>query len=275
MGLDASVTCACFRQGRIVSPFPAHTMIDDDGELTLDFPELGHEEDYARFHEWLGTGGAVCEHPGMVYLTIRISTWGGVHHFQAALEEAGWDQFPMLHAYLPEANGGQLPASAASAALEELQIFKERYTGSVPVLVNVETGVLEREEGFYTVSGDYSPGTAGNVVGMDREGVYVEVSTPPPARSFRSRHFEQQLVPKREDRSRARYEIVFRDMESGETCVSPHTQYVTRPFHSFPLRVELRVELRTQRADRFTYILEPLEQILQAAHETGNPVRWW
>ena len=39
--------------------------------------------------------------------------------------------------------------------------------------------------------------------------------------------------------------------------------------------VELRVELRTQRADRFTYILEILGQILQAARETGNPVRWW
>ncbi len=272
MGLDASVTCACFRQGRIVSPFPAHTMIDEDGELTLDFPKFGHEDEYARFTEWLETE-AVCEHPGMEYLTIRISTWGGVHHFQAALEEAGWDLFPTLHAYLPEANGGQLPASAASAALEELQTFKERYISSVPVLVNVETGALEREEGFYSVSGGYSPGASGNIVGMDRDGVYVEVSTPPPARSFRSQHFEQLVVLKQGDRPRDRYEIVFRDMESGESCVSPH--HVTRPFHSFALRVELRVELRTQRADRFTYILESLEQILKAARETGNPVRWW
>ena len=108
---------------------------------------------------------------------------------------------------------------------------------------------------------------------MDRDGVYVEVSTPPPARSFRSRHFEQLLIPKQDDRSGARHEIVFRDLESGESCVSPH--YVTRPFQPFALRVELRVELRTQRADRFTYILEPLDQILQAARETGNPVRWW
>lgn len=272
MGLDASVTCACFRQGRIVSPFPAHTMIDEDGELALDFPELGHEEDYAQFYEWLATG-AVCEHPGMEYATVHISTWGGVHQFQAALEEAGWELYPTLHAYLPEANGGHLPASAASAALVELQNFKESYTTSVPVLVNVETGVLELEEGFYTVSGDYSPGVSGNIVGMDQDGVYVEVSTPPPVRSFRSRHFEQQVVPAQDDRSRARHEIVFRDLESGESCVSPH--YVTRPFQPFALRVELRVESRTQRADRFAYILEPLEQILQAARETGNPVRWW
>lgn len=248
-------------------------MIDDDGELTLDFPKLGHEEDYARFNEWMETG-AVCEHPGMEYVNIRISNWGGVRYFQAALEEAGWDQFPTLHAYLPEANGGQLPASAASAAMEELQIFKERYTSRVPVLVNVETGALEREEGFYIVSGDYSPGTSGNVVGMDRDGVYVEVRTPPPARSFRSRHFEQLLIPPLENQPRTRFEIVLRDVASGERCATPAKQFITHPSRSFGLRVELRVELRTQRADRFTYILEPLEQILQAAHETGNPVRW-
>ncbi len=255
MGLDASVTCACFRQGRIISPFPAHTTIDDDGELTLDFPKLGHEEEYARFYEWFDTG-EVCEHPGMEYATVRISTWGGVHSFQAALEETGWELFPTLHAYLPEANGGQLPASAASAALHELQTFKERYTGTVPVLVNVETGALEQEHGFARMSGDYSPGRSGYIVAMDRDGVYVEVATPPPlARSFRSRHFEQLVVLKQEDRPRARYETVFRDLESGESCILPILDTVTRRGHTFALRVELRVELRTQRADRFTYIL--------------------
>jgi hypothetical protein len=275
MGLDASVSCACFREGRIVSPVPEHTVINDDGELTLDFPKQGHEEDYARFHEWLATG-AVCEHPNMEYASLRISTWGGVSNFRAALEETGWELFPTLHAYLPKANGGQLPASAAEAALEELQTFKARYISSVPALVNVETGVLEREEGFfYIVSGDYSPGTSGYIVGMDRDGVYVEVATLPPARSFRSRHFEQQLVPTEDDRSRARPEIVLRDVVSGESCVSPHLVTNPKPFQPISLRMELRVELRTQRADRFTYILETLGQILQAARETGNPVRWW
>lgn len=274
MGLDASVTCACFRQGRIVSPFPAHTIIDDEGELALDFPALGHEEDYARFYEWLSTG-AVCEHPDMEYAKLRIATWGGVRDFQAALEDTGWESFPTLHAYLPEANGGQLPASAASAALEELETFKERYISSVPVLVNVETGALERGGGFYTVSGDYRHGTSGWLVGIDRDGVYVDVCTPPPARAFRSRHFEQLLIPPPENHPRTRFEIVLRDVASGERCATPAKQFVTHPSRSFGLRVELRVELRIQRADRFTYILEPLEQILQAARETGNPVRWW
>lgn len=274
MGLDASVSCACFRQGPHASPFPAHTMIDDEGELALDFPELGHEEDYARFREWLATG-AVCEHPDMEYATVRIATWAGVRDFQAALEDTGWELFPTLHAYLPEANGGQLPASAASAALEELETFKERYSSSMPVLVNVETGALEREQGFYTVSGDYHHGTSGWIVGMDRDGVYVDVRTPPPARAFRSQHFEQLLIPAADNPSPTRFEIVLRDVASGERCATPVKQFVTHPARSFGLRVELRVELRTQRADGFTYILEPLEQILQAARETGNPVRWW
>jgi hypothetical protein len=274
MGLDATVNCACFRQGRIVSPFPAHSIINDDGELAWDFPELGHEADYARFNEWLATE-AVCAHPGMKYATLRIATWGGVRHFQAALEEAGWDLFPTLRAYLPDANGGQLPASAASAALEELQIFTERYISSAPVLVNVATGALEREEGFALMSGDYRRGTSGWILAMDQDGVYVDVLTAPPARSFRSRHFEQLLVPASEHPSPTRFEIVLRDVASDERCATPARQSVTHPNRSFAIWVELRVELRTERADRLTYILEPLAQILQAARDTCNPVRWW
>jgi hypothetical protein len=112
-------------------------------------------------------------------------------------------------------------------------------------------------------------------VGLDLDGVYVDVRTPPPPRAFRSRHFEQLLIPPPENQPGTRFEIVLRDVASGERCATPAKQFVTHPSRTFGLRVELRVELRTVRADRCTYILGTLGQILQAARETGNPVRWW
>ena len=274
MGLDAAVSCTCFQRGRIVSPFPDHTIMDEEGWLTLDFPLRGHEDEYDIFEEWLNTG-TVCEHPGMKYCNVHLSNWGGYRSFQAALEEAGWKHFPTLHTYLPNLNGGRLPASAAGTALEELKTFTELYTGSVPVLVHAETGALE-EEGEFGIYSDSPQEDFGYVVGMDRDGVYVGVLSQPshisshsPQISFRSRHFEQRVAPNQEDQPWAPYEVVLRDLVTGESCVSPHA--VTRVLHS----CTLRVEQRTQRADSYTYILEPLEQVLLAALETGSPVRWY
>jgi hypothetical protein len=268
MGLDAAVPCTCFQQGRIVSPFPDHTIMDEEGQLTLDFPLRGHEEEYDIFEEWLHHG-TVCEHPGMKYCKVHLSNWGGVRSFQAALEEAGWDHFPTLRAYLPEHNGGRLPASLAEAALEELKTFRGIYTGTVPVLVNAETGTLEREHGF-AIYGGRSQDHSEYVVGMDRDGVYVGVPSRPPQISFRSQYFEQRLTSQQEDvLLLGTYKVVLRDLVTGETCVSPRA--VTKVLKS----CTMRVGRRTQRADRFTSILEPLEQILLAAVETGNPVGWY
>ena len=92
MGLDATVSCTCYKQGRIISPFPEHTIVNAEGQLELDLPMRGHEDEHDIFEEWLNNNP--CEHDRMEFCQVRISNWGGYRSFQAALEEAGWDHFP-------------------------------------------------------------------------------------------------------------------------------------------------------------------------------------
>lgn len=266
MGLDAEVSCTCYQQGWAISPFPEHTRVDDEGELVLDLPRRGHEDEHALFEEWL-YNGSLCEHPEMVFCRVRISNWGGYRSFQSALEETGWEHFPTLHAYLPENNGGHLPAHAAGTALEELETFRRIYAGTIPVLVNVETGELVNPLG-YSIMGGRTPAGFPYVVGIDRDGIYVAEGADQPHVLFRSSLFEQHLTPGQEDISPAPWLVTYRDVATGEECRCPLP--LVAPIGS----ITLQVKQRGQTAARFTYILDPLEQILQASVLTGNPVRW-
>lgn len=266
MGLDAAVSCTCYRQGRAISPFPKHTRVDDEGELFLDLPLRGHEDEHDIFEEWL-YNGSPCEHPRMELCQVRISNWGGVSSFKSALEQAGWEHFPTLHTYLPNANGGHLPADAAGTALEELETFRRIFEGSVPVLVNAETGDLARPMGNF-IAGGHTPSGFHYAVGLDQDGVYVAELSDPPRVYFRSRLFELQLAPGQDDLPLARRQVVYRDVATGEECLCPIALLL-------PIRpITLRVEQRGLDVDYFTYIFEPLEQVLQASMLTGNPVRW-
>jgi hypothetical protein len=139
VGLDAAVSCTCYREGRAISPFPEHIIVNEDGWVELDWPTRGHEDEHDIFEEWLYSA---CEHPRMDFCQVRISNWGGYRSFQSALEETGWEHFPTLHTYLPENNGCHLPADASGTALEELETFRRICAATVPVLVNAETGDL-------------------------------------------------------------------------------------------------------------------------------------
>ena len=85
---------------------------------------------------------------------------------------------------------------------------------------------------------------------------------------FRSALFELRPAPGQEDRPLGRREILYRDVATGKECICPIGLVVpTRP-------VTLRVELRSLDAVYFAYIVEPLEQVLEASVLTGNPVCW-
>src|SRR5690242_16671064 len=126
MGLDASVMCNCYRQGKTTPcPFPEYFYVDEDGFPALNLPYEYNEEKFDIFENWLAT---CCEHPNMDYAAVFVANWKGYQSFLAALEQAGWENFPMLHAELPEDNQGLTSAEAAQAALQELELFK-RGTG--------------------------------------------------------------------------------------------------------------------------------------------------
>ena len=80
MGIDASVSCSCWRDGK-AAPFERPELIADEGgpRLTVDY--LANQELHKRFWDWRQTA---CAHPSMYLVKVRISNWSGFREFQAA-----------------------------------------------------------------------------------------------------------------------------------------------------------------------------------------------
>ena len=115
MGLDATVMCNCFREGKTTPPpFPRDWLeIDEEGYLNL-VEEYDSAENWGKHYAWQQS---CCQHEGMDFACEHISNWAGYRQFQAALGEVGWQYFPVLEEQLPNANGGLTPSAASVKAL--------------------------------------------------------------------------------------------------------------------------------------------------------------
>ncbi len=135
MGLDATVRCRCFEEGKLKpGPIPLEDLyIDKDGYLASRTLDAAREKyDYRRFDarygalsdefcEWLQD---CCEHEGGDYFTEWVDNWAGVAHFCALVESAGGEaEFPLLSSFIPDGNGGAYPAEKARDTLDELRRF--------------------------------------------------------------------------------------------------------------------------------------------------------
>ena len=137
MGLDATVRCRCFEEGKLkLGPVPVEDLyVDEEGYLssrTLDeaYREYDTRRFYARydrleraFDEWMRD---CCEHEDGEYCSEWVSNWSGCAQFAALVREAGGEaRFPLLSKLLPDDNGGIYPAEKARATLAELDAFIE------------------------------------------------------------------------------------------------------------------------------------------------------
>jgi hypothetical protein len=279
MGLDGSVMCRCFEQGRVKPPpVPREWLhIDEEGSLNL---RPGHDSHEAIFKvdEWMQTA---CLHPDMNQASEHVANWPGYRAFQQALGRAGWDHFPTLRSELPESNGGLTPPSAAALALEELNRFRSLgEVGRDTFLVETATGeVLHRHIAVYRGVFLYGGG------GKPRAGIGpFEFFVEDPATGaflFRSVHFRQSRVeaPPGEE------VVTLEDLNGGGTFRGPVSIRRDVPWPdgrwqddqgrcNFILPSELHVEARVVTPADFDHILGPLERLFRASVETGNPVRW-
>ena len=134
MGLDASVRCRCFEEGKLK---PGPVPFDDlyiDGEGYLSSRKLDDagsrfnlRQMWARyydletaFEEW---ANHACEHEDGEICSEHVGNWSGVAAFSSWCEKIGEDKLPILNHILPPGNGGTFPAEKAEAALAELDIF--------------------------------------------------------------------------------------------------------------------------------------------------------
>ncbi len=282
MGLDASVRCRCWEEGKAsLPPFADAVRLDEENHVILELPWDGNEESHLTFEKWMKT---CCPHPEMEYARERISNWGGYRLFRDKLAEIGWDHFPTLKRELPEVNGGLTSAEASAEALAELDRFEARVEGSViVVLVNATTGHVVQDyvpayKGFF-----FWGGRAGIDMGVDERGFFIVEGKPrlfgllKPRERFRSMSFMQRRL-----RESA---FTFEDVQTrvsftaragvGETVPWPDGRMENDAGEERREYPEwLRVEERQVAAKEFQYILKPLRSVFRASAETGNPVRW-
>lgn len=281
MGLDATVMCNCFKEGKTSEPpFPQDQLyVDGEGFLhvrTDDPTDLKHR----RLYEWMQTA---CQHPGLNFARERISNWGGYRLFQEAMATVGWDRFPTLKAELPSSNGGLTQADAATKALKELASFRSVETiGKNSFLVDSTTGDelynhIAAYEGVFMWGG-----SSGFEVGLGEFMLFVREKDASEA-VFLSSRFTQKLVGPAKD---GRQPVELRDLDTGESIRLPDAirgRAVPWPDGrmqddkggwNFGIPKECHVEVRVVTPEEFEYILGPLERVFRAAVETGNPVRW-
>jgi hypothetical protein len=277
MGLDASVMCNCFQQGKTrPAPFTAHFYVDEDGFPALDLPYEYNEDQFDAFAEWLAT---CCEHPNMDFAAAFIANWKGYNAFWAALEQLGWEQFPILHAELPDSNSNQglTTPQAANLALQELERFAAQGAGITKTfLIDSDTGeALASSTMAYGGMFGWNSRTGLNL-GFDESGFFIADGWELNREMFRAMRFEQRVLESESLDKPQQFEFV--DLDSGRKFISstPLKLFVRDQTgqlkQEYPERVH--VEERGVDVQYFSYIIEPLTYIFKASVDTGNPVRW-
>jgi hypothetical protein len=289
MGLDAFVSCRCWQDGLTTPPpVPRELVVcDEETRLDLTIPYDGNEDLYRDLDNWVHSGA--CGHEQMDQASVHVSNWTGYRLFQEALKTAGWQHFPTLQAYLPQDNGGSLPAREAPRALAELQRFtSQTRLGTYTYLADEETG--ER-------LGEYVPAYRGvfcwdphdKNVGVDPAGLFVvDTRARPPREVFRSPRCSQEVIGVtrtwrskllRLPGARTGRSVTVRltDASTARSVTVRLSDPITRPdADPDPARYprHLRVAAEPFTAGDFAAIVQALEEVLHAAIETGNPVIW-
>lgn len=271
MGLDASVMCNCYAQGRCTPcPFPAAFTIDDEGFPLLNLPQRGHEADHDQFEEWLNS---CCEHPGMDYLNRYIGSWKAYHAFRDALASIGWQYFRVLERTLPLENHGQMSVAEARFALQELNRFSSMEGIERPFLIHSETGEPVGNLAYGGVF--HADARTGLQFKVESSGFSVIDTWEFNRELFRAMRFTQDVSESDLERA-AIYRLT--DLDTGRhfessTPVKTFVQDAAGQMRQhYPQR--LHIEQRTVEPAYFSGIVEPLQDVLRAALEMGNPVRW-
>ncbi|MEZ6045589.1 MAG: hypothetical protein R3C11_08435 [Planctomycetaceae bacterium] len=272
MGLDATVMCTCFQEGKVEPPFPREWLrLDEEGYLDL-IPEQDTQQNYQELERWIESA---CPHEQMEYACERISNWSGYRAFQGALRALGMENFPTLKQELPQNNGGMTQPEQCEAALEELDRFMSfPQVSSTPALYEGATGRLlykyiEDYEGVFIWSG-----TDHTEIGVDHAGFFVRDQEG--TILFRSKRFLQHCHSKRGWMFRRQVSWTWNDLNTGDAyATSTALKYFSdEEQDELEPPLEFYFGLEQETPGSFDYIVEPLRTVFQAALITGNPVRW-
>lgn len=284
MGLEASVMCTCYADGK-TRPFPlaGRFFINPNGFPDVEMPSLG-EDERRIFYQWLRTA---CEHPGMIQSAVYIASWPDYAALLLALEAVGWDNFPNLDAQLPNQEPSLTPAAFVPAMRAELARVRALSTmGEKIFVIDAETGdrlyahVPEHGNTFIW------DGENGLNIGVDHDGIFITDGWDGDKVVFRARQLQQELLEPELTEQRLPGRVRYTDVETGRTfeCKTPipggeipwpdgRMRDDEERFRlSYPRQIAMQSQALTP--DYFAPLLEQIDTILQASEATGNPVRW-
>lgn len=280
MGLDASVRCRCFEEGKLrPAPVPPEDLyIDEDGYLSsrmLDkaYRRYGFKQYYERYKElddaFRRWSDFPCEHEFGEICNERVGNWSGVGMFRHYCYEIGEERLPVLFHIIPSGNGGTFPASMAKAALEELDYFdewldREMEANPTGTLLDVSTNeeLWSREDGKMEID------TGISSEAEISEGIFRLVGTGEHVGEilFSASEFSHRFIDGPEiDKEQRRYELFSSDGCQHVEC---------RKGFGFCKNEETSFKIGSRKAWCWTFAHESLRILLNASLETGNPIRW-
>lgn len=282
MGLDATVRCRCYEEGRLKpGPVPFEDLFLDEGDylysrtLSDARERFGTEEYWERygdleeaFYDWLEA--KACEHSFGEYREERIGNLAGIAEFRSRVEALGGsDKYPLLAEILPSGNDGMYPPELAKPALEELDRFVVEVAELWEwVLCDVQTGKMiwastDCSRFSWMLTLDQEVGMAGGKVYFAGPGdSYVETT-----------HFRQEPIGVPEPDGSRLMRIVCLDQDAQTTAFdsidvdSAGERARTQEFQVFWMKAPFM-------DDGVYPVAESLRNVLRASVETGNPVRW-
>lgn len=284
MGLDATVSCNCFREGRTTEPpIPRDWLyLDEEGDWSCR-PEHEAEYCWSELYEWKQR---CCEHEGMDYASEHISNWAGYRLFQEALAKVGAGNFPTLLRELPSTNDGITLPESARQALQEIERFRQaREIGKNAVLVDTSTG-FEIFEHVAAYDGIFIfGGRSGMQAGIGESAFFIRERESGRV-LFQGTRIRQKLLDPIPEGSNYDGRVEFQDLVTHQTLVCSIV-ISGRPTPWPDGRIQndtgamrfspsdgFHVEVRTTVPADFNCVLDSLSKVFEASLATGNPVRW-
>ena len=274
MGISASVMCNCYRDGITTPcPFPTQFVADPSTMPGLEWEEPPDEkiaeEAIAKLRVWLSN---CCEHPNMNFANEFIASWKGYQGFTDALEALDRSRFKTLLSQLPDGDDGITTPDVARVMLTELDDLANLQASiKHAVLVDDERDdIISMGSNILQGALAVDPNT-GLDIGFNESGFFVRDRWELNRILFQSTHFEQRLIMPET------LQVEYVDIESKRhfRCNTPFGKSSIGA-DGLPrmVFVRMRVDLIASTENRFAYTIEPLRRVLNAAIETGNPVRW-